>query len=68
LVRYAGVPHLKRGKWFVFKAKYATFGFSDLAILDEGKMWLNSFALTDIVAKDEAKIIELVKQSVKKIV
>jgi len=52
----------------VFKAKYATFGFSDLAILDEGKMWLNSFALTDIVANHEAKIIELVKQSVKKIV
>ena len=28
-----------------FKARYATFGFNDIANLDDGSMWPTSFAL-----------------------
>jgi len=47
-----------------FKSRYATFGFSDEAKLDEGAMWPTSFALTELTAADEARIGELVKQAV----
>jgi uncharacterized protein YdhG (YjbR/CyaY superfamily) len=47
-----------------FKARYATFGFSDQANLDEGAMWPTSFALKELTAADEAKIGELVKKAV----
>ena len=47
-----------------FKARYATFGFSDQANLDEGVMWPTSFALKELTAADEAKIGELVKKEV----
>ncbi len=47
-----------------FKTRYATFGFSDKANLDEGTMWATSFALTDLTAADEAKIAALVKKAV----
>jgi uncharacterized protein YdhG (YjbR/CyaY superfamily) len=47
-----------------FKERYATFGFSDQANLDEGTMWPTSFALTELTAADEARIGELVKQAV----
>ena len=47
-----------------FKARYATFGFNDIANLDEGAMWPTSWALTKLTAADEAKIGELVKKSV----
>ena len=47
-----------------FKARYATFGFSDEAKLDEGAMWPNAFALTKLTAADEKRIGELVKQAV----
>src|SRR2546427_8420582 len=33
-----------------FKARYATFGFSDKANLDEGAMWPTSFALKGLTA------------------
>ena len=46
-----------------FKARYATFGFSDKANLDEGSMWPTSFALTELTAADEARIGALVKQA-----
>ncbi len=48
-----------------FKARYATFGFSDKAKLDEGTMWPTSFAITKLTAAEEALIIELVKKAVK---
>ena len=48
-----------------FKTRYATFGFSDKANLDEGNMWPNAFALKELTAADEARIGELVKKSVK---
>jgi uncharacterized protein YdhG (YjbR/CyaY superfamily) len=47
-----------------FKTRYATFGFNDLANLDEGTMWPTAFALTELTADDEAKIGALVKRAV----
>ncbi len=47
-----------------FKARYATLGFSDKANLDEGAMWPTSFALKELTAADEAKIVALVKKAV----
>jgi uncharacterized protein YdhG (YjbR/CyaY superfamily) len=39
-----------------FKTRYATFGFSDKANLDDGAMWPTSFALKALTAADEARI------------
>jgi uncharacterized protein YdhG (YjbR/CyaY superfamily) len=47
-----------------FKTRYATFGFSDTANLDEGAMWPTAFALTELTAADEARIGALVKKAV----
>jgi uncharacterized protein YdhG (YjbR/CyaY superfamily) len=47
-----------------FKSRYATFGFSDTANLDEGAMWPTSFALKELTAADEKKIAALVKRAV----
>ena len=47
-----------------FKTRYATFGFSDKANLDEGDMWPTYYALTELTADVEARIGELVKQAV----
>jgi uncharacterized protein YdhG (YjbR/CyaY superfamily) len=47
-----------------FKTRYATFGFSDEAKLDEGNMWPNSYALTQLTPADEARIGALVKKAV----
>ena len=47
-----------------FKARYATFGFSDEANLDEGDMWPTSFALKALTATEEGKIVALVKRAV----
>jgi uncharacterized protein YdhG (YjbR/CyaY superfamily) len=46
-----------------FKARYATLGFSDKAHLDEGAMWPTSFALKELTAAEEAKIIALLKKA-----
>lgn len=50
-----------------FKARYATLGFSDLAMLDDGPMWTAGFALTEVTADVEARIGALVKQAVRPI-
>jgi uncharacterized protein YdhG (YjbR/CyaY superfamily) len=47
-----------------FKSRYATFGFSDKANLDEGAMWPVSFAVKELTAADETKIATLVKRAV----
>jgi uncharacterized protein YdhG (YjbR/CyaY superfamily) len=47
-----------------FNARYATFGFSDKATLDDGAMWPTSFALKELNAAAEAKIVALLKQAV----
>ncbi len=46
-----------------FKTRYATVGFSDKANLDEGHMWPNSYALQELTATEEARIIALVKKA-----
>ena len=55
LTRAAGWPYIL--------ARYATFGFSDVASLDEGAMWATAFALTELTAADEARIAALVKKA-----
>ena len=47
-----------------FDSRYATFGFSDEASIDEGAMWPTSFALKELTAADEARIGALVKKAV----
>ena len=47
-----------------FKARYATFGFSDKANLDEGTVWPVVFALKELTATDEVTIGALVKKAV----
>jgi uncharacterized protein YdhG (YjbR/CyaY superfamily) len=46
-----------------FKTRYATFGFSDKANLDEGLMWPTAFALRELTAAEEARIGALVKKA-----
>ena len=48
-----------------FKARYATFGFSDKAALDDGGMWPSSFALKEIGPAEEAKIGALLRKAVR---
>jgi uncharacterized protein YdhG (YjbR/CyaY superfamily) len=47
-----------------FKARYATFGFSDKANLDEDTVWPVAFALKELTAAAEARIGALVKKAV----
>ena len=47
-----------------FKTRYATFGFSDSANLDEGSLWPVAFALKELTAAEEARILALVKKAV----
>jgi len=47
-----------------FKTRYATFGFSDKANLDEGSMWPVAFALKGLTPAEEARIAALVKKAV----
>ena len=47
-----------------FKTRYATFGFSDKANLDEGTVWPVAFALKELTAADEVRIGALVKKAV----
>ena len=44
-----------------FKTRYATFGFSDMASLDEGPMWPVTFALKELTADVEETISSLLK-------
>jgi len=47
-----------------FKTRYATFGFSDKANLDDGVMWPTAFAVKELTDAEEARIGELVKKAV----
>ena len=47
-----------------FRSRYATLGFSDKANLDEGHIWPVYFALTELTAAEEAKIVALLKKAV----
>ena len=46
-----------------FKTRYATFGFSDTANLDEGALWPVAYALKELTASEEARISALVKKA-----
>ena len=48
-----------------FNTRYATFGFSDNAKLDDGAMWPVAFALKSLTAAGESRIAALVKQAAK---
>ena len=47
-----------------FKTRYATFGFSHKANLDEGSMWAVAFAVKELTPEVEARIGALVKKAV----
>ena len=47
-----------------FKTRYATLGFSHKANLDEGAMWPVAFALKELNAAAEARIVALLKKAV----
>ncbi len=47
-----------------FESRYATFGFSDEAKLDDGAMWPASFALIRLTAAEEERIVALLKKAV----
>ena len=48
-----------------FDSRYATFGFSDEANIDQGVMWPTSWALKELTAAEEKKIVALVKKAVR---
>jgi len=67
-----GMPaYAKNGKVLLFfqpsskfKARYSTLGFNDVAALDEGTMWPNSYAITSLRPQDEQRIAELIVRAV----
>lgn len=48
-----------------FKERYMTFGFNDVATVDDGSMWPVAYAITKLSPADEARIAELVKKAVR---
>ena len=47
-----------------FKSRYAMFGFSDKAALDDGAMWPTYYAINKLSPAEEKKITALVKKAV----
>jgi uncharacterized protein YdhG (YjbR/CyaY superfamily) len=47
-----------------FKTRYATFGFSDKANLDDGAVWPVAFALKQLTVAEETRISALVRKAV----
>ena len=47
-----------------FETRYASLGFDEGAQLDEGTMWPNAYALTELNPENEARIVELIKKAV----
>ena len=47
-----------------FDARYATFGFNDVAVLDDGAAWPTSFAIVELTAAVEKHIAALVARAV----
>ncbi len=48
---------------YKFKERYPIFGFNDSANLDEDNMWAVVFAINELTAGVEAKIIALLKKA-----
>ena len=47
-----------------FNARYATFGFTDQATLDDGPLWPTAFAITSLEDAEAAQIRALVAKAV----
>lgn len=47
-----------------FGSRYATFGFNDVATLDDGSIWPTAYAVTDLSDADVTRIEELVRRAV----
>ena len=47
-----------------FEARYATFGFNDLAQLDDGTVWPTAYAVTELTDADVKRFEKLVKKAV----
>lgn len=47
-----------------FKTRYATLGFNDSAHLDDGGLWPVAYALKQLTAAEEEKIVALVQKAV----
>jgi uncharacterized protein YdhG (YjbR/CyaY superfamily) len=47
-----------------FNVRYSAFGFETAAALDDGDMWVTSFALLALSDADEQKLAALVKKAV----
>lgn len=46
-----------------FKERYATFGFNTNAALDDGNMWVTSFALVKLAAPEEKTLAALIRKA-----
>lgn len=47
-----------------FKARYASFGFNESAKLDDGNMWVTSFAVVKLGEAEEKKLAAMVRKAV----
>ncbi|GLQ12410.1 hypothetical protein GCM10007913_43430 [Devosia yakushimensis] len=47
-----------------FDSRYASFGFNDVAKLDDGTVWPTAFAVTRLTQADEKMIAGLLRQAV----
>ena len=47
-----------------FETRYSTFGFNDVANLDDGDMWPISFAVVELTDDVAAKITAMVKRAI----
>ena len=47
-----------------FKVRYATIGFQEAANLDEGNFWPSAYAVTNLTAADEKRLVALLKKAV----
>ncbi|MGY4098880.1 hypothetical protein ACW2Q0_04830 [Nocardia sp. R16R-3T] len=46
------------------ESRYATFGFDDIATLDDGTMWPTAFALTKSTGDDQERLAALIGKPV----
>lgn len=47
-----------------FGTRYSTFGFNDVATLDDGAMWPVTYAVTELTDEDAERIAALVRRAV----
>lgn len=46
-----------------FGARYSTFGFEEIAALDDGAMWPTSYALVELGDAEEKRIEQLIRRA-----